>query len=40
VSEADPTNRRCKLVSLTDEGRTVVAYIDEVDDPAPARSPR
>jgi DNA-binding MarR family transcriptional regulator len=35
VREADPTNRRCKLVSLTDEGRTVVAYIDDVDDPAP-----
>jgi len=36
VREADPTNRRCKLVSLTDEGRRVVASIDEVDDPAPA----
>ncbi|KAA0082569.1 MarR family transcriptional regulator [Mycolicibacterium sp. P9-64] len=35
VREADPTNRRCKLVSLTDKGRAVVASIDEVDDPAP-----
>jgi DNA-binding MarR family transcriptional regulator len=35
VREADPTNRRSKLVSLTDEGREVVATIDEVEDPAP-----
>lgn len=35
VREADPTNRRCKLVSLTDAGRKVVASIDGVDDPAP-----
>jgi DNA-binding MarR family transcriptional regulator len=35
VREADPANRRCKLVSLTDEGRRVIASIDEVDDPAP-----
>jgi DNA-binding MarR family transcriptional regulator len=35
VRAADPTNRRCKLVSLTDEGRKVVERIDEVDDPAP-----
>jgi DNA-binding MarR family transcriptional regulator len=35
VRETDPTNRRCKLVSLTDEGRHVVASIDELDDPAP-----
>jgi DNA-binding MarR family transcriptional regulator len=35
VREADPTNRRSKLVSLTDEGRKVVARIDEVEDPAP-----
>jgi DNA-binding MarR family transcriptional regulator len=35
VREVDPTNRRCKLVTLTDEGRRVVASIDEVDDPAP-----
>ena len=35
VREAHPTNRRCKVVSLTDEGRRVVASIDGVDDPAP-----
>ena len=35
VRETDPTNRRSKLVSLTDEGRRVIADIDEVDDPAP-----
>ena len=35
VREADPTNRRSKLVSLTEKGREVVASIDEVDDPAP-----
>jgi DNA-binding MarR family transcriptional regulator len=35
VREADPTNRRCKLVSLTNEGRAVVANIDGLDDPAP-----
>jgi len=36
VREADPTNRRSKFISLTDEGRRVIAVIDEVDDPAPA----
>ncbi len=36
VREADPTNRRSKLISLTDEGRRVIACIDEVDDPAPS----
>jgi DNA-binding MarR family transcriptional regulator len=35
VREADPTNRRSKLVSLTEKGREVVGSIDEVDDPAP-----
>ncbi|MDT5149448.1 MAG: hypothetical protein QOI01_1181 [Mycobacterium sp.] len=35
VREAHPTNRRCKVVSLTEEGRRVVAIIDGVDDPAP-----
>lgn len=35
VREADPTNRRSKVISLTDEGRRLVAEIDEVDDPAP-----
>jgi DNA-binding MarR family transcriptional regulator len=32
---ADPTNRRCKMVSLTDAGRDMVATIDSIDDPAP-----
>src|SRR5882757_9368564 len=35
VREADPTNRRSKLVSITERGREVVASIDEVEDPAP-----
>jgi DNA-binding MarR family transcriptional regulator len=35
VRETDPTNRRCKVVSLTEAGREVVARIDAVDDPAP-----
>ncbi len=35
VREIDPTNRRCKLVSLTDAGRSVVDEIDAVEDPAP-----
>jgi DNA-binding MarR family transcriptional regulator len=36
VRKTDPTNRRCKLVSITDEGRKVVASIDDVEDPAPS----
>ncbi|MBE1549738.1 DNA-binding MarR family transcriptional regulator [Mycobacterium sp. OAS707] len=35
VRETDPTNRRCKVVSLTDAGRDVIAKIDAVEDPAP-----
>ncbi len=35
VRQTDPTNRRCKLVSLTDAGRDVLSEIDAVDDPAP-----
>lgn len=35
VREAHPTNRRFKVVSLTDEGRRIVASIDGLDDPAP-----
>ena len=35
VREVDPTNRRCKIVSLTDAGRSMVGTIDEIDDPAP-----
>ncbi len=35
VRQTDPTNRRCKVISLTDDGRRVVANIEAVDDPAP-----
>ena len=35
VREVNPTNRRCKVISLTDEGRRVVASIEGVADPAP-----
>ena len=35
VRETDPTNRRCKVVSLTDAGREVLAKIDAVEDPTP-----
>lgn len=35
VREADPTNRRCKLVSLTEKGQDLVGEINAVDDPAP-----
>ena len=35
VRQANPNNRRCKVVSLTDAGRRVVASIDGVEDPAP-----
>ena len=35
VREIDPTNRRCKVVSLTDAGRDMVQTIDATDDPAP-----
>ena len=35
VRETDPTNRRCKVVSLTDAGREMVRTIDTIDDPAP-----
>ena len=35
VRQTDPTNRRCKVVSLTDAGREMVRRIDTVDDPAP-----
>lgn len=35
VRRADPANRRCKLVSLTEAGREVIAEIEAVADPAP-----
>lgn len=35
MRQVDPANRRCKVVSLTDAGRAMVAAIDAVDDPAP-----
>ena len=35
VRETDPTNRRCKVVSLTDAGRDMVRMIDAIHDPAP-----
>jgi DNA-binding MarR family transcriptional regulator len=35
VRTPEPTNRRCKVVSLTDAGRDMVRKIDETDDPAP-----
>jgi DNA-binding MarR family transcriptional regulator len=35
VRQTHPDNRRCKLVSLTDAGRDVVAVLDATDDPAP-----
>ena len=35
VREADPTNRRSKLISLTDAGRDLVDSISRIDDPAP-----
>ena len=36
VREVNPSNRRCKVISLTEEGHRVVASIEEVTDPAPA----
>jgi DNA-binding MarR family transcriptional regulator len=35
VRRTDPTNRRCKVVSLTEAGRAIVSKIDAVEDPAP-----
>ena len=35
IRETDPTNRRCKTVSLTDAGRDMARKIDTTDDPAP-----
>ena len=36
VRQPHPENRRCKLVSLTEAGRDVIAVLDDTDDPAPA----
>lgn len=36
VREADPTNRRSKLISLTDAGRKLIDSIEDLDDPAPS----
>lgn len=35
IRETDPSNRRCKMVSLTDTGRDMVQTIDTTEDPAP-----
>lgn len=35
IRQPHPDNRRCKLVSLTDAGRDVVAVLDDTDDPPP-----
>lgn len=35
VRQPHPDNRRCKLVSLTEAGRGVIAVLDDTDDPAP-----
>ena len=35
VRRPHPDNRRCKLVSLTEAGREVIAVLDNTDDPAP-----
>ena len=35
VREIDPANRRCKVVSLTDQGRAMVRDIESIADPAP-----
>lgn len=36
VRTVDPDNRRCKVVSLTEEGRRALREVDQVDDPPPA----
>ena len=35
VRTPEPTNRRCKMVSLTNAGRDMVRTIDATDDPPP-----
>ncbi|RJO73587.1 MarR family transcriptional regulator [Nocardia panacis] len=35
VRDTNPDNRRCKLVTLTEAGRTVLVQAAEIPDPAP-----
>lgn len=35
VREIDPSNRRCKIVSLTEDGHAMLRMIDTTEDPAP-----
>lgn len=35
LRQIDRTNRRCKLVSLTEDGHAIVREIDAIKDPAP-----
>lgn len=35
VRKIDPSNRRCKLVSLTETGRDVLSALHTIDNPAP-----
>ena len=37
IRQPHPENRRCKLVSLTEAGRGVIAVLDDTDDPAPEK---
>lgn len=36
LRQTNPANRRCKVVSLTDEGQALAAAVEAVQDPAPA----
>jgi DNA-binding MarR family transcriptional regulator len=36
LRQTNPANRRCKVVSLTEEGQAVAAAVEAVQDPAPA----
>ena len=35
MREIDPSNRRCKIVSLTEAGQAMLRTIDSTEDPAP-----
>ena len=35
MREIDPSNRRCKIVSLTEAGQAMLRAIDSIEDPAP-----